>query len=252
MIDRQRRFDFATTDNEKGTVREEIPKRIRLNGLKTIRSRAEVMEHKAGIVYKPKPHPLAGDSSLRSVQRAKKDASAALSVLRVSLAAPPVLVGSTLLARLVLEIANPCPTPMRFELVNNQPQQDGRSFPFPLVPWALRRSSFAVTQCQLLDQQPLGATLEAYDDDDDDDDLLLFPPHLDVEKELDAPIIRAQHHLAFALCDVKLEESPQADFYRVPLLLRQFDSRDTAVFPIALIFPTDPSQWPTCTYRAFL
>lgn len=253
MIERQRRFDFATTDDEKGISHNEGPKRIRLKGLKTIRSRAEVTEHKAGIVYKPRPHPLAGDSSLRSVQRAKKDASAALSVLRVSIATPPVLVSNTLLARLVLEITNPCPAPLRFELVKNYPQHDFRSFPFPLVPMALRRASFTVAQCHLLDQQPLGATLEAYDDDDDDEDgLLLFPPHVDVGKELDAPVVRAHRHLAFAVCDVEVEESPKADFYRVPLLLRQFDPRDTAVFPIALIFPTDRSQWPTCAYRAFL
>ena len=150
-------------------LNELAPRRPRLAPRCTRRCRFDVDQGRAGIVYKPKPQPLDGDSSSRAGAGvwAKKDASAHRAVPGVALALPPrwrVDGRGAALYEVVLAITNPTRRDVAAAL-----RAGAAAAPRLFLSPDLRA-------CDWTDAPPSGAGLEvalaAFDDlaQDDDDD----------------------------------------------------------------------------------
>lgn len=240
VIDWQRKWSSSPPplDEEKTAP---LP-RVKLQALKTIRCRADVAADKAGIVYKPTPLPLAGDSSMRASRRAKKDSSAALSVARISLHKAPVARRDGAV-RLFLELSNPLPTPLDIHLTSHDDEEThSRKI---LSPYSLRRRKIVVATADV----DLEVGLRADDNEPYEDPMLA-----DDESHL----VHERGHLAFLIVDCVLptvEKEEGDSCYLLPLLLEQKSQKkgeDATSFLTTVVFPYDSRRWSELAYRAFL
>ena len=261
--------------------RELLPTRVALAAKRSRRSRREVNEGRAGIVYKPKALPLDGDSSSRRAGGwAKKDASAIDFAPRVSLAAAPLRRGRDFL--FVLEISNPKPTPIDATLVSDlESKKKHRSI---LSPYSLRRATYCVAESVRIHDGSLdgdtGApiSLGPADDDDlesldsDDDQESRGPPTPSQLLELlqstaSNKVLRRYGNAVWLRCEATFPGDLTA-FGLVPLHLRFPDAADDGVAMVLLLpflegssvalgadkdDPGDRTFKPVdCAYRAFL
>jgi len=223
---------------------------------------------KAGIVYKPKPLPLDGDSSSRrSGSSAKKDASAIEIVPRVSLAAPPYVYDKHL--RFLIEIANPTTNVVDVRLdFSSRTREKKPIFLSPPV-LAISSHSFA-SHVQGL---PIQTQLEPMDEDDDvelanawNDALKTFSSSF--EQQCTSGLISSVKRLAWLQCDIQLPVEREKDcnvkttpdFILLPLVLTvnnqsPLDILLAAPWPSSSSCPSTPEDKGyslSCAYRAYL
>ncbi|KAJ1462922.1 dynactin p62 family-domain-containing protein [Pelagophyceae sp. CCMP2097] len=239
------------------------PPRLALAARCTRRCRRDVVAGRAGILYKPKPRPLDGDSSTRSSSGwAKKDASAVLAVPRVAVATARR--GRDALT-FVVEVRNPTSNPVEIRLLG---ADDGGARALEHLVPSLRAAHRAArcrdaTECSLA-AAPVSLSLEAtFDDDDDDDDdddgeddqpeALLASAGESVAYQRGRRAAWVRVEASFALASPPREDGDAdggAAFHVVPLVLQVEAAEGPPYhFPIFLYFPAGDAREPPSDSR---